>query len=175
MHSNGLLRSFDAPLAVDLRGTNDLDDEAMSVMELVIGIGTLVVGTIAWVGQCLAFFTPALAERLGVLERESDMDPILYLIETRAMGAADALLAWTLPCGALLMLLGHPYWPFFGLVGGGVFLYFSVLIVLARVVLRRRGLRAGSPSAVRAAYLFGGLWLVSALAMTTLAIRELVS
>ncbi|MCP4547069.1 MAG: hypothetical protein GY835_11440, partial [bacterium] len=84
-------------------------------------------------------------------------------------GLTDMLLTWTLPLSALLMLLGHPLWPYLGLIGGGVFLYVAGLITLSRIFLRREGKKVGAPSAERAAYIFGGIWALSALAMIILA------
>ena len=99
-------------------------------MVTTVGILVLVLGLVAWIGQSLAFLAPALAEKLGVLEREEEVDPTLYIIESKAEGLADMLFAWTLPASALLMILDHPLWPYLAIFGAGLFLYFSVLIAL---------------------------------------------
>ena len=75
----------------------------MSGLTTFVGLFTLLVGLVAWLGQALAFFVPPVAERLGVLEPRDDMDPTLYVLETRAEGLADMLLTWTLPAAALLL------------------------------------------------------------------------
>ena len=137
------------------------------------GVVTLIAGSIAWIGQSLAFLAPATAVRLGVLEPEAELDPTLYVVEARAMGLADMLLGWTLPTAALLMLLDHPLWPYLALVGSGVFMYFSLLIILSRVFLKRRGAKVGRPASVRAAYVFGTIWIACSLAMLALAVTEL--
>ncbi len=101
------------------------------------------------------------------------MDPTLYIIEARAQGLNDMLLTWTLPLSALLMLLEHPLWPYLGLIGGGIYIYFSGVIILARVFLKRRGMKVGPPSSERAAYVFGVIWILSSLTMIALASAEL--
>jgi hypothetical protein len=142
-------------------------------MSTVVGIATLIAGLIAWLGQSLAFLAPAAAVKLGVLEPEEELDPTLYLVEARAMGLSDLLLGWTLPASALLMLLQHPSWPYLALIGSGIFIYFSAVIVLSRVYLKREGRKVGRPASERAAYLFGGVWIACSLAMMTLAVSAL--
>ncbi|MCP4592342.1 MAG: hypothetical protein GY842_16540, partial [bacterium] len=87
-------------------------------MGTALGIVILIVGLFAWIGQSLAFLAPSLAVKLGVLEPKGQIDPTLYVIEAKAEGLTDMLLTWTLPLSALLMLLGHPLWPYLGLIGG---------------------------------------------------------
>ena len=138
-------------------------------MVTAVGILVLVLGLIAWLGQTLAFVLPSIAVRLGVLEPEHEVDPALYLMEARVEALVDILLTWTLPAAALLMIFDHPLWPYLGIFGGGIFLYFSGLIILSRVLFKRAGRRIGSPASERAAYLFGSLWTLAALAMIGLA------
>ena len=142
-------------------------------MSTAVGIVTLIVGLVAWLGQGLAFLVPSAAVRMGVLEPQEEVDPTLYVIEARAMGLSDLLLGWILPASALLMLLHHPIWPQLALIGSGVFIYFSAVIILSRVYLKREGKRVGRPASERAAYLFGGIWIACSLAMIVLAVSAL--
>ena len=144
-------------------------------MATAIGVVTLVAGLVAWIGQSLALLAPSVAVRLGVLEREEELDPALYLIETKAMGWSDMALGWILPAAALLMLIGHPLWPYLALVGSGIFLYFSAVTSLSRLYLRRAGRKVGRPASLRAAYLAGGIWSACAIAMIWLVALELSS
>lgn len=138
-------------------------------MVTTVGILVLILGLIAWIGQSLAFLAPSLAETLGVLEPEGEVDPTLYIIESKAEALADVLLAWTLPASALLMILNHPLWPYLAFFGAGVFLYFSALITFSRFFLKSEGRKVGQPASEKAAYLFGGLWAVASIAMMVLA------
>jgi hypothetical protein len=138
-----------------------------------IGILVIIVGLIAWIGQTLAFLTPSLAVRFGVLEPQEEIDPTLYILESKAEGLTDMLLSWTLPASGLLMLLEQPLWPYLGLIGGGVYLYFAGVITLSRVFLKRRGKKVGRPASERAVYVFSAIWASSALTMIALAALEL--
>ena len=142
-------------------------------MAMAIGVVAFVVGMVAWLGQSIAFLSPQTAVKLGVLEPEEEVDATLYIVEARAMGLTDMLLAWTLPAAALAMLLGHPIWPYLALFGSGVFVYFSAVFMLTRLYLKKRELKVGRPASERAAYLFGTLWIVTALTLAVLAVNAL--
>ena len=144
-------------------------------MVTAMGIFVLVLGLIAWIGQSLAFLAPSLATSLGVLEPEDEVDPTLFIIESKAEGLADMLLGWTLPASALLLILNHPLWPYLAFFGGGVFLYFALLITLSRVFLKGEGRKVGRPASERAAYLFGGLWAAASITMMVLATIHLTT
>jgi hypothetical protein len=130
-----------------------------------VGILICALGLFAWAGQTISFFWPSVAVRLGILEPEADLDPTLRIIEAKAEGFMDFLLAWTLPAAALLMILDHPLWPYLGLFGGGVFAYFSGLIMVTRPFLKGEGKKVGNRASELAAYLFGALWMASAMIM----------
>ena len=142
-------------------------------MTTFIGFAVIIVGLICWLGQSLVFLAPGIAEKLGLCEAEHEMDQTLYVLETRAQGLADLLLTWTLPLSGLLMILGHRLWPVLALAGGGIYLYFSSLIILNRQFLERRGRKVGRASAKYVAYVFALIWILAAATMIMLAIREL--
>ncbi len=142
-------------------------------MTLAMGIVAIVLGLICWLGQSLVFFAPDMAQKLGLVEPREDMDETFYIIEVESLGLADLLLAWTLPLAGLLMILDTPGWPVLALVGGGIYLYLAVAIILRRVFLARHGKKIGHASAVRGAYVFGGLWIAASLAMIILAVAAL--
>ncbi len=142
-------------------------------METIIGIVVIVVGLICWLGQSLSFLAPQIAIRIGLCEPENEMDQTLYIIETKAHGLNDMILTWTLPLSGLLMIVDHRYWPVFALVGSGIYLNFSGIIILHRIFLKNRGKRVGSPSSEKVAYFFGSIWILSAVTMIGLAINKL--
>ncbi|KPK56393.1 MAG: hypothetical protein AMS21_12760 [Gemmatimonas sp. SG8_38_2] len=144
-------------------------------MSFAIGIAVLFASSIAWLGQSLSFLAPSVALKFGALEPEDDVDPTLYIVEARAMGLSDMLLGWTLPAAALLMIVDHPIWPYLAMIGSGIFIYFSALIMVSRVYLKRAGKKVGRPAAERAAYVFGVIWIACSLIMIALAAAELSS
>ena len=73
----------------------------------------------------------------------------------------------------LLLVIDHPAWPYYGLVGGGMHIYFAGRGLCTRIVLRRGGFRVGSARGLNTAYLFLILWGVTGLITTVAAVRAL--
>lgn len=142
-------------------------------MNTFIGIAVIIAGLVCWIGQILSLFSPQTAVKLGLCEPESDMDQTLYIIETKAHGLTDMLLTWILPGSGLLMILEIEYWPIVALVGSGIYLYFPGIIILHRFFLKREGKKVGGASAVSGTYIFGTIWIICAMAMIILSIKEL--
>ncbi len=142
-------------------------------MSLIIGIFIIAVGLLCWIGQSLVFITPHAAEKLGLVEPKDDMDEGFYIIEAKSIALNDLLLTWTLPLSGLLMILENPLWPYFGLIGGGIYLYFSGYIILSRIFLNKNNKKIGSSSSVTTAYIFGVIWTLSALLMIGLSYQKL--
>ena len=138
-----------------------------------LGVLVIVLGLICWLGQTLAIIAPDVAVKLGVAEREEDIDKSMYLFERYSQGIMDVLLTWMLPASALMMLLDYEHWPILALVGGGVYLYFPGVFSITRIVLKRHGLKIGSPASELTAYVLGALWTLSAVYMIVLAIAEM--
>ena len=143
------------------------------MLTTVLGVSVIVLGLICWIGQSLVVFAPDVAVKLGVGEREQDLDRSMYLFERFSQGIPDILLTWMLPAAALMMLLGMDYWPILALIGGGVYLYFPAVFSITRVVLQKDGKKIGGPASVSAAYVLGALWTLAAIYMIVLAIAEL--
>lgn len=133
----------------------------------------IILGLVCWLGQSLVVFAPRIAEKLGVGEPEEAVDRSMYLFERFSQGIPDILLTWILPASALMMLLGYESWPILALVGGGVYLYFPSVFSLTRIVLKREGMKVGSPSSQASAYILGALWTLSAVFMIALAVIEI--
>ena len=142
-------------------------------MITIIGIIVIIVGLLVYVGQSLSFLAPELATKIGLNDPEEEMDQSLYIIETKANGLSDMLLTWTLPLAGLLMILDHVSWPYFALVGGGIYIYFALLTIFCRLYLKKAGKKVGSPSSEKAAYIFSVIWIVTSVTMITLAIQKL--
>lgn len=139
----------------------------------ILAVLVIVLGLICWLGQTLVVFAPHVAVKLGVGEPEEDIDRSMHLFERFSQGIMDILLTWMLPASALMMLLDYAYWPILALVGGGVYLYFPGVFSITRIVLKREGMKIGSPASQVVAYVFGTLWTLSAVCMITLAIAEI--
>ncbi|MDJ0882188.1 MAG: hypothetical protein QNJ56_11115 [Gammaproteobacteria bacterium] len=138
-----------------------------------IGIVVIVVGLLVWIGQSLSFLAPDIATKIGLNSPEKEMDPSLYIIETKANGLSDMLLTWLFPLSGLLMIFDHEAWPFLALVGSGIYVYFALLTILSRFYLKKHGKKVGSSSSERTAYIFSVIWIFTAITMIVLAIQKL--
>ena len=79
---------------------------------------------LCWLGQVINAIAPNFAAKIGLAEPEADVDPT-YFIDGRGEAIWDALILWVLPVAGILLLIDNPAWAYFGLVGAGIYLYFS--------------------------------------------------
>ncbi len=105
-------------------------------------------GILCWLGQVINASSPILAARIGLTEPESDVDPT-YFVDGRGEAIWDALILWTLPVAGVLLIFNSPWWVYFGLVGGGMYLYFAGRMLVVRLAMQRHGIRIGKPETVK--------------------------
>ena len=124
---------------------------------------------LCWLMQAVNMFSPALAAKLGVAEAEDEVDRTFFL-DGRGEAIWDALILWTLPVAGILLLFDHQAWAYFGLVGGGMYLYFAGRGLIVRRLMGRQGVRIGKPETVK---LYNGvliLWGLIAVATIVMAV-----
>ena len=114
----------------------------MGSMDVLLGVVLLVLGLICWGGQVFSWLWPETAARLGLTEGEAAVEPVFW-VDTRAEAACDSLVVWTLPLAGLLLLLNVSAWAYLGLLGGGIYLYFSGRGIFQRLAMQQRGMRIG--------------------------------
>lgn len=112
---------------------------------------------LAWLGQTINAFSPKLAVKLGLNEPETDVDPVFFT-DSRGEAIWDVLILWPLPVAGLLMIFNNPLWAYFGLVGGGIYLYFAGRGIVVRLVMQHRGIRVGKPATLILAYTLLTIW-----------------
>jgi len=125
------------------------------------GIVLVVLGGIGWGGQMISWIAPTTAARLGLSEAEDEVEPTFWA-DIRGEAAWDALTLWSLPAAGVLLLLDSAAWPYFGLVGGAMYVYFAGRGIWTRVLMLRRNLRIGAPSQIPAILTFLAVWGVTA-------------
>lgn len=131
----------------------------------------IITGILCWLGQVINASSPTLAARLGLTEPESDVDPT-YFVDGRGEAIWDALILWTLPVAGVLLILNNPWWVYFGLVGGGMYLYFAGRMLVVRLAMQRHGIRIGKPETVKlynAVLILWGLLAVATIIMALVA------
>lgn len=143
-------------------------------MNVLWGIVVVVFSLLAWAGQTISFVAPSTAVRWNLMEAEDDVEPTFWA-DIRAEAFWDTLTLWVLVAAGVLLMADAAVWPYFGLVGGGMYLYFGGRGIAARITMRRRGLRIGSTDSVRIGMVFLTIWTLMALTTIAAAIATLES
>jgi len=141
-------------------------------MNIIWGVILFIISSIGYFGQAITAFWPGSATRLGLAEPEADVDPTFYA-DVRGEAYWDTAILWTLPVAGVLLVLNNPVWVYFGLVGGGMYLYFAGRGIVVRRVMQRRGIRVGMPETLKVAYVFLALWGLAAVITIVMALAAL--
>lgn len=141
-------------------------------MNVIWGAALFIITAIAYFGQVISTFWPQTAARLGLTEAEADVDPTFYA-DIRGEAIWDTAVLWTLPVAGVLLALHNPLWVYFGLVGGGMYLYFAGRGIVVRREMQRRDIRIGTPESLKTAYIFLTLWGAAAVITIIMAIAAL--
>lgn len=136
------------------------------------GVVLVLLSLLAWLGQLLSWLAPETAVRLGVMEDEDEVEPV-YAADIRGEAVWDALTLWTLVVAGVLLVVDHDAWAYFGLVGGGAYLYFAGRGILTRLEIRARGFRVGRDETVRTNLVMLAVWGVAALVTIGAAVAAL--
>ena len=141
-------------------------------MAVVWGVALVVLSLLAWGGQVVSWLAPARAARLGLTEPEGSVEPAFHAWN-RGEAMWDSFTLWAMVVAGILLMLDVEAWAYFGLVGGGMYVYFAGLGIAARLSLSRRGFRIGRPQGVKSAYLMLSIWGVAGLITLVAAVRAL--
>ena len=141
-------------------------------MNIIWGVILFIISSIGYFGQAITAFWPGTATRLGLAEPEADVDPTFYA-DVRGEAYWDTAILWTLPVAGVLLVLNSPVWVYFGLVGGGMYLYFAGRGIVVRREMQRRGIRVGTPETLKVVYVFLALWGLAAVITIVMAIAAL--
>jgi hypothetical protein len=143
-------------------------------MNAIWGVVVVALSLLAWAGQMVALLAPSAAVRWKLIEAEDDVDPT-YWADIRAEALWDTLSLWVMVVAGVLLIADATPWPYFGLVGGGMYLYFGGRGISTRITMTRRGLRIGPPESVRIGIIFLLIWSLMALITIIAAIVALES
>ena len=67
----------------------------------------------------------------------------------------------------------NPWWAYFGLVGGGMYVYFAGRGIVVRLAMQRSGIRIGAPKTVKLYLVVLGLWGIIGLVTIAMAMADL--
>lgn len=91
------------------------------MLQYIVGIAWITVGTLLYAGQLVSVVNFPLAQRLGLQESLEAADPLSSRLELMT-AHWDIALLWIPPVAGLLLLLDNSWWPPAYLVAGGVYM-----------------------------------------------------
>jgi hypothetical protein len=121
------------------------------------GLVLIVLSALCWGGQAVSWFSPGTAARLSLTEAEETVEPAFYA-DVRGEALWDTLTLWAPLVAGVLLMAGSAAWPYFGLAGGAVYVYFAGRGLLTRQAMVRRGLRIGTKENVMSARVMLTIW-----------------
>ena len=134
-------------------------------MGLIWGVVVIALSMLCWGGQLVSAVAPRTAARLGLADAEADVDPVFWA-DGRGEALWDAIATWPMVVAGVLLVGDHSAWPYFGLAGGGGYLYFAGRGIVTRLTMQRRGMRIGAPRDVAVGLTALALW--GAMAIVTI-------
>ena len=114
-------------------------------MGILWGLVVVALSLLCWGGQVISWFAPATAVRLTLMEAEDTVEPT-YFADVRGEALWDTLTLWTMLVAGVLLTLDVSAWAYFGLVGGGMYVYFAGRGIVTRRAMQQRGYRVGVSS-----------------------------
>ena len=141
-------------------------------MTILWGVVVVALGLLAWVGQAISWLAPDTAVRLGLTEPEDSVEPSFHA-DGKGEAMWDSFTLWTMVVAGVLLVVGNDWWTYFGLLGGGMFIYFAGRGIASRRLIQRAGFSVGRPRTVTQAYVFLTLWGVVGLITAMAAIVSL--
>ena len=141
-------------------------------MNIIWGVILFIISALGYFGQVISAFWPETAARLGLTEPEADVDSTFYA-DVRGEAFWDTAVLWTLPVAGVLLVINNPVWVYFGLVGGGMYLYFAGRGIVVRRLMQRRNIQIGQPDTLKVVYVFLTLWGLAAAITIVMAIAAL--
>lgn len=137
-------------------------------MEILWGFAIVAMSLLAWGGQTLALVSPAIGAKLGITEARESVEPVFWA-DVRGEAFWDFFTLWTLLVAGILLAFENPAWAYFGLFGGGIYVYFAGRGIAARAAMLKHGFRIGEPADVKIGLVFLLLWGVMGIATTAAA------
>ena len=141
-------------------------------MNLIWGVILISVTLKCWIGQFIIALSPKVAVKIRIAEPESDVDPTFFA-DMRGEAIWGALSLWTLPIAGILLIINNALWTYFGLVGGGIYLYFAGRGIASRLTMQRHGIHIGKTKNLKLNYLILTLWGLIAIVTIIMAVATL--
>ena len=126
-----------------------------------------------WVGQIIIAISPSIAERIRVIEPISKVDKC-YFVNMRGDALWNMFFLWILPVSGFFLIINHDLWPFFGVFGGVIYVYFAGHGIIIRFLMQKNGISIGGSKWVRFTYFLLFLWLIIAVVTIFFALNRVM-
>ena len=143
-------------------------------MNLIWGIILVSVTLKCWIGQIIIAFSPKVAVKIRIAEPESELNPTFFA-DMHGEAIWDTIILWTLPFAGILLIINNPLWTYFGLVGGGMYLYFVGRGIASSLTMQRRGINIGRSKKLKVKYIILTLWGFVAVVTIIMAVLTLAN
>jgi len=141
-------------------------------MNLIWGIILVSVTLKCWIGQIIIALSPKVAVKIRITEPESDVNQTFFA-DMRGEAIWDAITLWILPFSGMLLVLNNSLWTYFGLVGGGMYLYFVGRTITSHLIMQRHGIHIGRSRKLKVKYIILTLWGLVAVITIIMAVTTL--
>ncbi len=141
-------------------------------MNLIWGIILVSVTLKCWIGQIIIALSPKVAAKIKIIEPESDVNQTFFA-DMRGEAIWDAITLWILPFSGMLLVLNNSLWTYFGLVGGGMYLYFVGRTITSHLIMQRHGIHIGRSKKLKVKYIILTLWGLVAVITIIMAVTTL--
>lgn len=139
-------------------------------MNIIWGIILVSITLKVWIGQIIIAFFPKIAKKINIIE--SNVDKTFFLV-LRGEAIWDALTLWILPLAGILLILNNSLWTYFGLIGGGMYLYFAGRSLASNFTLHHNGINIGKSKKLKNKLIILTLWGVMSVVTIIIALLEL--
>ncbi len=141
-------------------------------MNFIWGVILISITLKCWIGQIIIAFSPKVAAKIRIIEPESDLNPTFF---TNMRGEAiwDAISLWTLPVAGMLLIINNNLWTYFGLIGGGMYLYFVGRTITSNLTLQRNKINIGKSKKLKVKLMILTLWGFAAVITIIMAVMDL--
>lgn len=141
-------------------------------MQLLWGLIVVTLSLLAWGSQFITWVAPRAGARFHFTASDDAGEPS-YWIDFRGEAPFASLTLWTMVVAGVLMILDIQEWAYFGLVGGGMYIYFAGGAIFTRIAARRAGVPLGTLLNHKLRYTLLVLWALMGLITIAAAVVSL--
>jgi hypothetical protein len=141
-------------------------------VKLLWGIIVVTLSLLAWGSEFITWVAPRAGARFHFTASD-DTDEPSYWIDFRGEAPFASVTLWTMVVAGILMILDVDEWAYFGLVGGGMYIYFAGGAIFTRIAARRAGVSPGGLPSQKMRYTLLVLWAVMGLITIAAAVASL--